>query len=486
MSAIYISAICGVLQVMSLKIQKPILVGGLAATAGFLGLDLLSHAVASNGSTLILGTMAIGGSYWIWSQRRGSAAAQPVKIDTATLTALSNQVALIADRLTAEGGDSVALRQSLTQAVQQIDRQHYRLAVTGAARVGKTSVIAALPATDFISAQPVELTETPALFEVDGADLQINQALQQADLVVFVTNGDLTATEFAYLSKLQQQVVVVLNKQDQIAMVDREVVYQNIQRTVTGITNQVVAVAAKPAPIKVRTIAASGDVQESIEQPSIEITPLTNALRTVLAESGEQLVLNTTYWEVERLKNTGKAQLNELRRARALPIIEQRQWIAGATAFANPLPALDLLATAAINSQTIVDLSAIYQQPFSIELGQSAASAMGGLLLKLGLVEISTQAIGNILKTNAVTYVAGGLLQGMSAAYLTRIVGLTLIEYFADQDIVATQSQPIWHLDRFSALLQQVFQANQRLTVMQEFVQQGIQRLIPDPQPQAS
>jgi uncharacterized protein len=474
------------LKVMSLKIQKPILVGGLAVTAGFLGLDMLSHAVASNVNALMLGTMAIGGSYWLWSQRRGTVVAQPIKIDSSTLTRLSDQVKLIADQLTIEGGNSESLRQSLTHALQQADRQHYRLAVTGAARVGKTSVIAALPATDFISAQPLELIETSALFEVDGADFQISQALQQADLVVFVTNGDLTATEFAYLSKLQQQVVVVLNKQDQLAAVDRDTVHQNIQRTVAGLTNQVVAIAAKPAPIKVRAISASGDVQESIEQPTIEITPLTNSLRTVLAESGAQLVLNTTYWEVGRIKNTGKAQLNGLRRARALPIIEQRQWIAGATAFANPLPALDLLATAAVNAQTIVDLSAIYQQPFSIELSQSAASAMGGLLLKLGLVEVSTQAIGSILKTNAVTYVAGGLVQGMSAAYLTRIVGLTLMEYFADRDIVAAQSSAVWNLDRFGTLLQQVFQANQRLTVIQEFVQQGIQRLIPDAKPLVS
>jgi uncharacterized protein len=468
---------------MSLQIKKPILVGGLAVTAGFLGLDLLSHAVASNGNVLILGTMAIGGGYWLWSKNRGTTVAQPIEIDSSTLTRLSDRVKLIADRLTIEGGNSESLSQSLVQALQQADRQHYRVAVTGAARVGKTSVIAALPATDFISVQPLELTETPALFEVDGADVQIGQALQQADLVVFVTNGDLTATEFAYLSKLQQQVVVVLNKQDQLAPADRDTVYQNIQRTVAGVTSQVVAIAAKPAPIKVRAILASGEVQESIEQPVIEINPLTNSLRTVLAESGAQLVLTTTYWEVDRLKNTGKAQLNGLRRARALPIIEQRQWIAGATAFANPLPALDLLATAAVNTQTIIDLSAIYQQPFSIELGQSAASAMGGLLLKLGLVEVATQAIGSMLKTNAVTYVAGGLVQGMSAAYLTRIVGLTLLEYFADQDIVAAQSQPIWNPERFGTLLQQVFQANQRLTVMQEFVQQGIQRLIPESKP---
>jgi uncharacterized protein len=88
------------LKVMSLKIQKPILVGGLAVTAGFLGLDMLSHAVASNGNVLMLGTMAIGGGYWIWSKGQGTAVAQPIKIDSSTLTRLSDQVKLIADQLT--------------------------------------------------------------------------------------------------------------------------------------------------------------------------------------------------------------------------------------------------------------------------------------------------------------------------------------------------------------------------------------------------
>jgi uncharacterized protein len=470
---------------MSGQIQKPILVGGLAICAGMLGIDALGHAVASNGNVLMLGTMAIGGSYWWWSNRSKSVIQQPVQIDQSTLTNLVNQVKLITNQLAIEGGSPASLQQELERSLSQANRQHYRVAVTGGARVGKTSVIAALPATDFISPHPLELTETPALFEVAAHEAKIAQLIQQSDLVVFVTNGDLTATEFGYLEKLQQRTVVVLNKQDQLASVDRDTIYQSIQRTVAGLTKEVTTISAKPAPTKVRTISAEGAIQESIEQPLVAVDSLTGLLRKVLAEEGTQLILSTTYWEIDRIKNSGKAQLNSLRRARALPIIEQRQWIAGAAAFANPLPALDLLATAAVNVQTIMDLSTIYQQPFSIELGQSAASAMGGLLIKLGLVEFSTQAIGSILKTNAVTYVAGGLVQGMSAAYLTRIVGLTLMEYFANQDIVAAQENPIWNPDRFGTLLNQVFQANQRLVVMQEFVQQGIQRLIPDGKPSA-
>jgi uncharacterized protein len=463
---------------MSLKIQKPILVGGIAISAGFLGLDAVSHLLAHSGDLLLLGTMAAGGGYWWWSRQQDNSSI-PVIVDRTSLEQLVSQVQIISHRLTAEGGNgATALLPELQQAINQLERQHYRVAVTGGARVGKTSVIAALPATDIISDRPVEFTETPALFELDHPETQVQGLLHAADLVVYVTNGDLTATEFDYLQHLRQRLLVVFNKQDQFSPTDRATVYQNISRTVASITKNTLMISAKPAPIQVRTIAAEGTVQESIEQPPAAIDPLTISLRAVLATEGPQLVLANTYWEVDRLKNKGKAQLNHLRRDRAMPMIEQSQWIAGAAAFANPLPALDLLATAAVTTQMVVDLSAVYQQPFSLELGQSAASAMGGMLLKLGLVEFTTQTIGTVLKTNAVTYVAGGLLQGLSAAYLTRIVGLTLLEYFADQDLVAPPATA-WQPDRFGTILTQVFQANQRMAVFQDLVQQGVQRLVP-------
>ena len=111
--------------------------------------------------------------------------------------------------------------------------------------------------------------------------------------------------------------------------------------------------------------------------------------------------------------------MNGLRRDRAVPVIEQYQWIAAAAAFANPVPALDLLATAAINAQLVMELGGIYQQKFSLEQAQAVAGTLGSLMLKLGLVELSTQTIGTILKSNAITFVAGGVVQGVSAAYLT-------------------------------------------------------------------
>jgi len=161
-----------------------------------------------------------------------------------------------------------------------------------------------------------------------------------------------------------------------------------------------------------------------------------------------------------------------VRRDRALPLIDQAQWIVATTAFANPFPALDLLAAAAINAQMVMDLSKLYQQKFSLNQAKTVATTMASLMVKLGVVEISTQAIATVLKTNVVTYIAGGLLQGVSAAYLTRLAGLTLIEYFEGDIPDGTVKR-----DLLQQIMEKIFQQNQRIPFLQAFVKQAVDKL---------
>ena len=171
-----------------------------------------------------------------------------------------------------------------------------------------------------------------------------------------------------------------------------------------------------------------------------------------------------------------------MRRDQATPFIEQYQWIAAAAAFANPVPALDILATAAITAQMVIDLGNIYQQKISWEQAQQVAGTMGSLMLKLGLVELSTRAVTGILKTNVATFVAGGMVEGVSAAYLTRVAGLSLVAYFEQQEI-ALESGSALNLDKLRQVLQTVFQQNQKMAVLEAFVKQGVKRLLPEAKP---
>ncbi len=479
---------------MNAQLQRPLLIGGIGLTLGLWGLDSISHSLAGVGDLLTLGTIAAGGGYWWYSQRGNKAQVPlaPVEINRTTLDRALAQVELVISQLAIEqpsSGQIDKLRQELTQAQAHLTRVNRQIAITGGQRVGKSNLIQLLATQPVGSAAPLQYIETPALFTSDpthpATAANAYQIALNADLVLFLTNGDLTATEYKYITALhqaQQRVILLFNQADRYLPEERNLILHKLQATVAGIVSasDVVTTMTAPAPIKVRKIQADGSNLETLETPAVEIDSLRQQLAHVLATAGEKLLWANTYRQVAGVQAAAKATLNTVRRDRALPLIEQNQWIVGATAFANPVPALDLLATAAVNAQMVVDLGAIYQQKFSLEHAQAAAGAMGGVMLKLGLVEVCTQAVAGLLKTNAITFVAGGIVQGLSAAYLTRIAGLTLVEYLAAQDLVSAEPARAWNLDLLGSTLQKVFQANERVAYVQTIVKQGMERLVPE------
>jgi uncharacterized protein (DUF697 family) len=138
------------------------------------------------------------------------------------------------------------------------------------------------------------------------------------------------------------------------------------------------------------------------------------------------------------------------------------------------------LATAAINTQMVLDLGAVYQQKFSLDQAKNVTATLASQMMKLGLVELSTQAIAPLLKSNVLTYVAGGTLQGLSAAHLTQVAGLSLVEYFEEQvQSLEAGAEVRFKRDSLIQKLQAVFQENQRTAFLQTLVSQGMNRLMP-------
>jgi uncharacterized protein len=478
---------------MNTVLQRPLLVGGIGLTLGLWGLDSMSHSLAGVGDLLPL-AVAAGGGYW-WYRQRNSQVKVPVgkvDIDRPTLDKALTQVELVIKQLAIESPNSTQidqLRQELAQVQTNSTRLDRQIAITGGQRVGKSSLLKLLTTAPIASTAPLKYIKTPALFTSgDHSETAVKTAASiahNADLVLFLTTGDLTATEYKYIAELDranQRVVLLLNQVDRYLPEERNLILQKLKSTVASIlaASDVIATSTAPTPVKVRKIQADGSSLETLETPPVDVTSLNQQLTNILATESEKLLWATTYRQLAGVQTAAKTTLNTVRRDRALPLIEQNQWIVAAAAFANPLPALDLLATAAVNAQMVIDLGAIYQQKFSIDQAQAAAGAMGNVMLKLGLVELCTQTVAGLLKTNAITFVAGGLVQGLSAAYLTRIAGLTLVEYLAAQDLVAPEPTRAWNIDLLGNILQKVFQANQRVAYMQTVVKQGLDRLVPD------
>lgn len=466
-------------------LRRPILVGGVGLSLA-LWLWHFDRSVGQLSELGIFGVIALGICIWLFQQNKAKKAQlidnsppNREKVEKA-ISSVKNVVNQL--QIEAEKHELLAqLQEKVTQLDEQIDRQTVNVAITGGKGVGKSTLLQILPANwENTSKHPVTLLETAALFtQVDKNETKTDawQKAIAADLVLFVTDSDLKYSQWQVLQELaavDQRVMLVFNKQDRYLPEERELVLHSLQQAV----KDVVAIAACPNPVKVRQHQADGTVRESVDHPAPDIASLSDSLQQILANEGQQLIWGTTIRQAISLQAEAKTVLNIVRRDRATPIIEQYQWIAAAAAFANPVPALDLLATAAINAQLVVELGNIYQQKFSFQQAQTVAGTMGSLMLKLGVVELSTKAIATVLKSNIVTYVAGGALQGVSAAYLTRVAALSLIEYFQSQE-VAVNAESGLNLDKLGQTLQKVFQQNQQVTFLQSFVKQGVSRLLP-------
>ncbi|MES1024448.1 DUF697 domain-containing protein [Gloeocapsa sp. BRSZ] len=477
---------------MAVQLRRPILVGGVGLSFSLWILQSWHHSIVQLGEYGVLGAIAVGGTLWLFQQKtpkRQSVDNSPVTRETVEKTIA--QAASVIECLAVEAEEPTQLRQQLVQLNSEFERQELRVAIVGGKAVGKTTLVDVLHQLSF--GQKLSFQDTPALFTTTDRDRQAETtALAQAnttDLVLFVTNGDLTETEFQTLQQLiavnRQRTLLVFNKQDQHIAEERAVVLHSLQQRMQTLLKpeDTVAIAASPKEIKVRQHAADGAIQEWREQPAPATEQLSDRLATIVTQERQQLIWATTQRQALALKAEAKTLLNRVRRDRAIAIIEQYQWIAAAAAFANPVPALDLLATAAINAQLVTELGAIYQQKFSLQQAQTVAGTMGSLMVKLGLVELSTKAVSTVLKSNAVTFVAGGAVQGVSAAYLTHLAGLSLVEYFQSQEVTIDSEQ--LNLDKLSQTLQKVLQQNQQVTFLQNFVKQGVERLLQKPpQPQ--
>jgi len=465
---------------MAVQRQKPILVTGVSLSFLLWIGSAMQDSIVGLTEWGIPGAIALGTGLWWWRKSHQSTTTKtPVlpAIDQQVVETEIQKVQAVLDQIATEAPETEVsnLNSRFSQLSENLNRDTLNIAITGGKSVGKTCLKQALTVSSH------HFLETSPLYQNSSNSESIEATALPCEIVLFIVNGDLTDSEYQTLQQwhqLQQKLLVVFNKQDHYSAEQQAVIFKQLQTRLSKVVPEadIITTSAAPAPIKVRKFQADNSYEQWQETPPPQIDALETRLNTLLNEEKQTLLYQSTWRKAYLLKREAKTILNQIRRQRAFPYIEQYQWVAAGTAFANPVSSLDLLATAAINTQLVFDLGKIYQQKFSWQQAQTVAGTLGKQMVQLGLVEFSTQTMTSLLKTNAMTYLAGGTVQGLSAAYLTRIAGLSLMEYFEEQEISETTGQEL-NLNRLQEKLQQVFRNNQRTALLKHLMQQGKEQL---------
>ncbi|ALB41181.1 MULTISPECIES: YcjF family protein [Nostocales] len=422
-------------------------------------------------------------------QRVTSAQIPAAKSDAAssTLQAVRQQVAQIQDEVT---------RQALLSRTKEIEanlaRGEIQVVVFGTGSAGKTSLVNAIMGrivgevnapmgttqvgeTYCLRLKGLErkilITDTPGILEpgVAGTEReQLARALAtEADLLLFVVDNDLRRSEYEPLrglAEIGKRSLLVLNKTDLYTETDIESILARLRERVRGFiaTNDVVAIAANPQIAQLET----GETF----QPEADIIPLLRRMASILRAEGEDLVADNILLQSLRLGEEARKLIDSQRRRQADKIVERYQWIGAGVVSVTPLPMVDLLATAAVNAQMVVEIGRLYGCDLNMERGKELALSLGKTIAGLGIVKGAIELLSTALQLNVATFIVGRAIQGVTAAYLTRIAGKSFIEYFRhDQD---------WGDGGMTEVVQQQFQINRRDEFIKVFVQEAIAKVV--------
>ena len=166
-----------------------------------------------------------------------------------------------------------------------------------------------------------------------------------------------------------------------------------------------------------------------------------------LASTAPALRQDRQLRRVQQLHGRWQSDLERLRRQHFLPLQRRTQWLVAAGVVAAPLPSLDLLVLAVANGLMLRDMARIWNCPWTLEQLRAAATELAKASLALGVVEWSSQALAGLVKWHGATWLVGGAMQALSAAYLTRVVARAMADMLAlsvgvpEPDLAAIQRQ---------------------------------------------
>jgi len=322
------------------------------------------------------------------------------------------------------------------------------------------------------------LTDTPGLDEPGpegwAREVEAIDLATRADLLVFVVDQDLTGTDCQTVFELARRgkrLIVALNKKDRFTEEDREAIMAKLRERLAGWVpvEDIVAVAAAPAPFQVRARKPDGTTEIVLEEEPPDLEALECRVAAVLEREGDALRAGNLLLRARLREQAERDRIARQRRARAATIIERHQWLVAVTAFANPVLVLGPMAVGAVQLRMLSEMAAVYDAQLSSEFVEKVGHQMAQTLLKLGVAEAAASVLAGLFKFNPLGFAAGGTVQAVTMAYLTRLTGASFLEYL--------EHGQTWDEGGMQATLSRQLEETRRSEWLLQFATMAIQRL---------
>ena len=364
----------------------------------------------------------------------------------------------VPDEVRASLADDYARVENL---LDRLANEHVHIAVFGRVSVGKSALVNALLGEEKFSTSPlhgetktlqrgqwtayqdgnVTLIDTPGINEVDGESREnlAREVAGDADLVLFVVDGDLTQSELSALRSLKAQqrpLLLVLNKADRYNEQEQAALEKALLGHAQGLVQarDLIMTSAAPAPQWVVRIDDAGEEETFQRQPAADVAALKNRLWEILERDGKTLAaLNASLFAGDLTDQIAARVLNA-RRTLGEQVI--RTWcIAKGVAVAlNPVPVADLVAAAVVDVSMIVHLSRTYGMPLTRSEAGGLVTTIGTQMALLMGTVWAVNVVASALKfgTGGLSAVVTGGAQGAVAYYSTYVVGRAAEQYLAN------------------------------------------------------
>ena len=448
---------------------------------------------------LAAGGIGLAQLAWPWiraglRQGTGAKPAEPVVAPENRRAAAQQNLAAI-DQTLERVRDAVereALRQQRERMQAELERGDLVLVVFGMGSAGKTSLIRALlkqlvgrvgaPMGSTTKSERyrlrlkglqrgVWLVDTPGILEAGrGGEERERLAREQAskaDLLVLVVDGDLRAAEmevFDALAALGKRLMLVLNKCDLRGEQEEGRLLSLLRERTRGKISPADVVPASASP---QSVPMPGSQPL---QPRPEVEALLARMAAVLHADGEELIADNLLLQCGQLSEASRALLARQRRGDAEAIVDRYMWIGAGLLAVTPLPGLDLLGAAAVNAQMVVEIARVYGISLSKQNAQDLALSVGRTLAGLGLIKGGVSLLSAAMSLNLPALVVSRAAQAVSAAWLTRVAGLSFITYFErDQD---------WGDGGVQEVVQRHYDLNRRDGALRQFLEVALNRVV--------